>query len=252
MSTNMPPSFGGAPPERSAPNRSRIVIPVGEQPFSNPKQQARTARRRRLGKVLGGISMIVGAVVIIAAIGGFFWWRSYKQSPAYSLARIVDAAGAGDTQTFNGMIDFDAVARGFVPQIAAQGFGRIEELPEPLQRQIMNTLPQVMPGARDAIAAELQRTLAQSAQGVRVPVGVLALLIPRVATIEQNGDAATATFTNNNRATQLTLARDATPGQWRIVGVTDEQLAAYLAAQIGNAAPVGNGKTLTAPRPAAR
>ncbi len=246
----MPPSFGGAPPERGAPHRSRIVIPVGDQAAPNSKQQARTVRRRRLGKVLGVVSMVIAAAVIVAAIGGFFWWRSYKLSPAYSLARIVDAAGAGDTQTFNEMIDMDSVARGFVPQIAAQGFGRIEELPEPVQRQIMNTLPQVMPAVRDAIAAELQRTLAESAQGVRVPVGVLALLIPRVATIEQNGDAATATFANNNRTTQLTLARDATLGLWRIVGVTDEQLAAYLAAQIGNAAPVNNGNTLTAPRPA--
>ncbi len=246
----MPPSFGGAQPERGAPNRSRIVIPVGDQASPNPKQQTRTARRRRLGKALGAVSMVIGAIVIIAAIGGFFWWRSYTKSPAYSLARIVDAAAQGDTQTFNGMIDIDSVARGFVPQIAAQGFGRIEDLPAPVQRQITNTLPQAVPAARDAIAAELQRTLAESAQGVRVPVGILALLIPRVATIEQNGDAATATFTNNNRTTQLTLARDATLQTWRIVGVTDEQLAAYLAGQIGNAVPVNNGNTLTAPRPA--
>ncbi len=116
----------------------------------------------------------------------------------------------------------------------------------------MNTLPQVLPATRDTIAAELQRILAASAQGVRVPVSILALLIPRVATIEENGDAATATISNGNRTTQLTLARDPALEQWRIVGVTDEQLAAYLAGQIGNAAPANNGDVLTAPPRAPR
>ncbi len=226
------------------PPRTRIVVPIGEQTEQSDNPHApndalnnspRKPKTRRVWRALGMFAAVVGIVAILAGVAGLFWWRSYQRSPAYSLALIVDAAQRNDRETFDRLVDIDQIAQNLAPQVAQQGFGRFGELPESLQRQIMNTLPQVLPTVRDSIALELQRTLAEISPNARIPVNALALLIPRIITINEQGDAANAQISMGNRVTQLDLKRN--QDRWRVTGITDEQLAAYIASQIGKATP---------------
>lgn len=220
-----------------SPRRTRIVVPVGAQDDAEaaapPPQQPGSSPRRPLLRAIGGFASLVGILALLAVIGGLLWWQQHTRSPAYSLALAVDAAARNDTAVFNQLVDTESIARRLAPQVAAQNF-RLDEMPPDLQRQINDSLPQIMSGARGVITHEVQRTLAQFSPSAQLPVPLLALLIPRFAAINETGDEATAQVTvSDNHISQLAFTRDATnAARWRITGITDETLAAFVAAQI--------------------
>src|ERR1044072_7166897 len=87
--------------------KSRIVIDV-ERVRAEAAQKRRAGRFGRAGRALGVTGLVVGS---------YAWWQSFKKSPAYSLALLLDSAQHDDVQAVENLIDADQIAQGFVPQV---------------------------------------------------------------------------------------------------------------------------------------
>src|SRR5439155_21191018 len=100
-------------------NRNRIVID-----FDN-KEVPRARPRRRSGGGIGRPLLIIAVILFLIVsglgAGGYFWWRHYQSSPAYSLALLVEATQRNDKQAVDSILDSDKIAADFVSQIRARG-----------------------------------------------------------------------------------------------------------------------------------
>lgn len=228
------PSSGG--------KKSRIVVDVAQI-----EAEAR-ARRGGGGGVRGRRALPVATLLVIAAIvlvvlGGFMWWRSFKQGPSYSLALLVDAARRDDTQAVETLIDADRVAQGFVPQVIANLTGADSSVvPAQMRGRIAEVLPRLIPRVRESITSEVSEGLKGAASGVtgELPFPLMALGISRAAEVEERGDTADVLLRRDERTVALTMQRDGE--RWKVVSLKDERLAASLAARLaaslsGSSAP---------------
>ena len=215
------------------PGKSRIVIDV---------EQMRAERRRRhLGrfprakKILG----IAALVVLVVALGGYFWWQSYKKSPSYAVVLLIDAAQRDDVRAVEELIDSDRIAEGFVPQVTEKliegvGAARIE----PIRRQIEGAMPQLLPRVRETMREEITKGIKNFAAqtGGRMPFGLLVLSVARMADVKKEGDAATVDLRAGDRPLQLTMQHTA-DARWKVVGVKDDAVASDIAVRIASALP---------------
>ncbi|MGH9901277.1 MAG: DUF2939 domain-containing protein [Pyrinomonadaceae bacterium] len=225
--------------EGGRPKQSRIVIDVD----SLQRQGARNKGLRRLGRggrILSVAGLIVVAALLVAGIGGYLWWQSYKKSPAYSLALLIDAARRDDSQAVEQLVDTDSVAQSLAPQVidkALASVGGRGTLPAP-RRQIEAVLPQLMPYARDQIRAEIAHGVkeATAERGGDMPFFLLALAVPRLLEgVKEEGDSATVVFKVGERPVELSMRRG--DERWKVVGIKDEQLAANIAARVVGSLP---------------
>lgn len=230
-----------APVQNNPPaqKRSRIVInlerarnamhlsPHGQQPYGAPK-------RRKWPIVLG----IIGVVIIGLVIGGYFYWQHYKTKPAYSLALAIEAAQRNDEAAFDEVVDTDRVAQSFAPQMIEEANGRLGTALTPAIRQHVEALvPTLLPKVRDTVHAEVMKQVRDAttrAQGK--PFFLVALYLPYVADIKQNGDTATITAKTNDRNIELTMQRS-NEVRWKITAVKDPVLARQLVDSIAKDLP---------------
>ena len=246
--------------------RSRIVVNVED--LQPPQKSARTppqrtpqprgARRARLRGVHWLVPIGVIVVVMLALCAGtYLWWQSFKAKPAYSLALLLDAARRDDQQTFDALLDTDAVSRSLAPQVAAQMSApeRLPQLSASVRRQLQANAVVLLPGAREQVRA----TFMQQVKDVLQRSGTadnyfltLALGVARVVEIKPglNGAAddtsATASLNVNGRPVELGMLRaPAPPGgtanaaRWRIVSVKSDELAARVAETLARVYPAG-------------
>ena len=226
MSSQMPSGRG---------KKSRIVIDV-----ARVQAEARAARGRRFGRggrLLSVWALVVAGVLLLLLVGGYAWWQSYKKSPAYSLALLMDAAQRDDMQGVESLVDSDQVAQGFIPQVVEKltaGGGQLPALP---RGAVTAALPQLLPRVRETMREEVARGLkgfSEAAGGQRSFI-LLALGIPRVAEIKEEGDAAQATFKAGERTVELSMRRAGE--RWRVVTVKDDELAKGIAARLVSSLP---------------
>src|SRR3981189_2571109 len=88
-------------------SRKRIVINLDQSSGAQPKKQP----ARRWPKVLALLAVLVIVGGVIAAAGGYLWWRHFQTTPSYSLALILDAAQRDDMVAFDQQLDNDEIAR---------------------------------------------------------------------------------------------------------------------------------------------
>lgn len=230
-----------APVQNNPPTqkRSRIVInlerarnamhlsPHGQQPDGG-------AKRRKWPIVLG----IIGVVLIGLAVGGYFYWQHYKTKPAYSLALVIEAAQRNDAAAFDEVVDADQVAQSFAPQMIEEANGRLGNALTPTMRQRVEALiPTLLPKVRDTVHSEVMKQVKEAsvrAQGK--PFFLVALYLPYVVDIKQNGDTATITAKTNDRNIELTMQRSSEQ-RWKIVAVKDPVLAKNLVDNIAKDLP---------------
>lgn len=203
------------------------------------------ARALRHGRRFGrrGRALTVGALAAVAlilllALGGYAWWRSYRRGPAYSLALLVDAARRDDLKAVEAMIDGDRIAQAFVPQVIEKLAGGAVPLPPQVQRgQLSAAIPLLIPRVRETMHEEIARNMKAIAEqaGKDVPTPLLALGISRAAEIKQDGDAATVSFKSGERAIELSMQRAGE--RWKVVAVRDDALAADIAARLAASLP---------------
>jgi hypothetical protein len=179
----------------------------------------------------------VAALLVAAAIGFFFWWRSYKTGPAYSLALLVDAAQRGDTAGIDEIVDTKRVVENFAPQVTEQAVGRLGTALTPaLRKQVETLVPKLLPRVQQMVHDEaIQKVKEIGARAEGKPFFLIALSIPYIMDITEDGDTAKAVATQNERNIELTMQRNGE--RWKIVGLRDEALAKRIVDNIARDLP---------------
>lgn len=215
------------------PKRSRIVVQLdrAREMAQMPKKGSRGRR------VLLIVLLVVAGLLVGFAIGGYIWWRSYKTGPAYSLALLVDAAQRNDAAAIDEVVDKNKVIESFVPQVTEQAAARFGTALSPvLRKQIEAIVPKLMPRFEQKVHEEVINKVKEiGARAEGKPFFLIAIAIPYILDITEDGDTAKAVATQNERTIELTLQRNGE--RWKIVGVKDEQLAKRIVDDIAKDLP---------------
>ncbi|HEY0405516.1 MAG TPA: hypothetical protein VGC89_07295 [Pyrinomonadaceae bacterium] len=215
------------------PKRSRIVVQLdrAREMAHVPKKGSRGAR------VLLIVLLVLAGLLIGLAIGGFIWWRSYKTGPAYSLALLVDAAQRNDAGGIDEIVDMNKVVESFAPQVTEQAAGRFGTAFTPaLRKQVEALVPKLLPRVQQRVHEEMiQRVKEVGAKAEGKPFFLIAVSIPYILDITEDGDTAKAVGTQGEHAIELTMQRAGE--RWKVVGVRDEQMAKRIVDDIAKDLP---------------
>ena len=212
--------------------RNRIVINFDNR---DPASAGRAARQRSSRSGVGRVLLVIAVLLILIVCGivggGYFWWRHYQSSPAYSLALLVDATQRDDRQAVDNILDRDKIATDFVSQIRARVPASAIWASQ-IDLTKMSSSAKVKETLHDQLVKELQR-LTDVAAGK--PFVLIALAVPRLADIKQEDNVAHAMVNLKDEQIQLTMMQNG--DRWRVTAVQDEKLAGILAQQMINNLP---------------
>lgn len=200
-------------------NRKRFVISF-EQPRA---AKAPTRRGGRLWpKIVAALGVIVVLVAVLAAAGGYMWWRHYRTTPAYSLALLVDAVQRNDVMMVDEMVDIDKIVEGLTGEVTQKSVARYGSTLSPQQRRrvealVPSLLPSVKQNVRDSLVKRLQEI---SAESQTRPFVILAIGLPYLVKITTDGDIASAVAPVKDREIELTLHRNG--DRWKVAAVKDD------------------------------
>lgn len=219
----MPTAAGNNP----RPKRDRIVIALDQQGAQGVATKNKP-RGSRVKKVLGIIALLVCGFVLIALIGGFFWWQHYKTGPAYSLALLVDAAQRNDMETVDRLVDTDKIVDNFVPQILEKAKDGSSSLLNPqLSRQLQTLVPKMLPQVKRTVHDELTKEIKEfSERAEGKPFPLIAVSIPFVMDFKEEGDTAQVTGKIKDKPIEMTMQRDG--DHWKIIAIKNDELAARI------------------------
>src|SRR3982750_429981 len=181
--------------------RRRIVIPLenngkkkgGRIPGTRPKPTP-TTPRSAVRKVLTFIGVLLVLIVVVGGAGIFFWWQHYKSTPAYALALLIDAAQRNDAATVQSLVDTDQIVKNLGSQVTDQAASRYGISSNAAHQQIQALTPILLPRIKDKVApAIVARVQEFSARAANKPFVLIALAVPYLVKVEQNGDSATVT-----------------------------------------------------------
>lgn len=190
-------------------------------------------RRSKFLRFLSWFGIVLAVILLVGAVGGFFYWRSVKQTPAYSLALLVDAARRDDKVQIEKLVDTEAVINDFMPQVTAKAielYGR-NMTPETIAKVEEAARP-LIPAVKERARSELPRVIREkTAPAENVPYWLIALGANRAVDIKIEGDKATVKSKIPEHQLELTMKRD---GElWKVVGMKDDVLAQKIAERIG-------------------
>jgi hypothetical protein len=202
--------------------RNRLVISF-EQP-SVPKDSTRR-RGRRWPKLVAALGVIVVLVAIVAAAGGYLWWRNYRTTPAYSLALLVDAAQRNDVTVINEIVDIDKIVDSLAAEVTEKSVARYGGTISPNQRRRVEALvPNLLPGVKQSIRDSLVKRLREiSDESEPKPFLILAIGLPYLVKITTEGDTASAVAPVQDREIELTLQRNGE--RWKVAAMRDDTVA---------------------------
>jgi nitrate reductase NapE component len=202
--------------------RKRIVINLDSPEAAAQRGRATRTKSRRGLRVL---VIIFGLFLVIAtavAVGGFFWWRNYQTTPAYTLALIVDAAQRNDLPEFQKRIDNEEVAKSMIATVSQKAAARYGfALSGSMQQRIDSLLPSLTPRLKQAINDEVAKELKDVAsKSEPKPFLLLAATLSSIVNVTTEGDSAKATTSMLGRPIELTMRRDA--DRWKVTEYKDE------------------------------
>lgn len=190
-------------------------------------------KRGKAAKIFGVLAIGLIAVLLVGAVGGYLYWRSYQTTPQYSLALLVDAARRDDQKAVDELIDTDEVVDDFMPQItgkAVELYGR--SLPPQTLAKVEQFAAPFLPAVKDRARAELPRVIREKTDKfAQVPFAAIVLGADRYLDIAQTGETALVKSKIADRPLEVKMKRNG--DKWKIIGVKDEQLAANIAQKIG-------------------
>ena len=167
-------------------------------------------KKRRFGKFLKitGVALIV--ILIVGAIGGFFYWRHLKTTPQYSLALLIDAARRDDQAAIDELVDVDAVVDDFLPQVtekAIELYGR--GLPPATIAKVATVAAPVLPAIKERAKAEIPQIIRDKTKRFEdVPFWAIALGADRFVDITVESDKAFVESKLENRPLKLTMKKN--------------------------------------------
>jgi hypothetical protein len=229
--------------------KSRIVIDVERvRAEAEQKRASRFGRAGRAGRALGVTGLIVVGLLLVALVGSYAWWQSFKKSPPYSLALLMDAAQHDDLQAVETLIDADKIADGFAPQVIESLTGPGSQLPPQARASLSATIPALIPRVRETMRDEIARSLKGLSQNEssRLPFFVKALGVRQGTDVEERGDAATVKLKGGDRPVELSMLRDGE--RWKVVTVKDPQLASEIATRLATSLPAAPPPPQNQPR----
>lgn len=176
---------------------------------------------------------VTAFLLTIAAIAIAVFWHYKRQTPEYALALIADAANRQDDEAFSRLIDFQAVAADFVPQITDQAkelYGRGADPKILFQAEMI--AQSVLPLFAQRIRPVLRQRISEAARPLSgIPFPILVFGAQRYLEIERNGDVAMVRFPSDTDG-RIILERRA--NQWVVVGYRNPVLARDIARRIGD------------------
>ena len=199
--------------------RQRIVINLDEPRAEGAKP---VRKRRRWPRVLGILALLVLLGVVVAAVGGFLWWRHYQTTPAYTLTLLFDAAQRNDLAEFQKHINGDEIAKNMAASVSQKAAGRYGvAINSSVRQQIDSLMPALLPRlkqtAHDEVVKQIQEFASKSEPR---PFIFLVVTVPRLVTVTTEGDHANATLPLANRTIELTMQRDTTG--WKVTELKDD------------------------------
>jgi hypothetical protein len=185
-------------------------------------------------RVFAIAGFVVLFMLLIAAVGGYLYYRSLRDTPQYSIALLVDAAKRDDKQQIDSLVDIDAVVDDFIPQITAKAvemYGR--GLSPAVLEKVATIAKPILPAVKQRARAELPRVIRNRFEEEfgYVPFFGMVLGADRYLEITINGDQAVVKSKVKNHPLEIKMRREGEV--WRIVGVKDDQLATDISRKIG-------------------
>lgn len=184
-------------------------------------------------KILKFSLIALAAIAVVAGSGCYIYWQQQKGTPQYSLALIVDAAKRDDSQQLNSLVDVDAVADDFLPQITGKAYemyGR--SLPSQRVGDLQRIAAPLMPAVKERARAELPRVIRERTEKLdKVPFAAMVLGADRYLDIKISGDNAQIVSKIPDRPLELKMQRSG--DKWKVVGIRDDNLAASIAQRVG-------------------
>jgi hypothetical protein len=207
-------------------SRKRIVIdldsPASAGGPATPGAVHRAKKRRWWPRVLGILFVLMLLVVGVVALVGFFAWRHYQSTPAYTLALMIDAAQHEDVPGFMKRFDGEEIARNMVTSVSEKAAARYGlALSNTVKARIDSTMPsmlqEIKPAIRDEVATEIQTFAAKLEPR---PFILLLIGVPSLMTITTEGDTAKASTMINNRRVEIAMQR--VDDGWKVTGFKDD------------------------------
>lgn len=219
---------------------SKIVVDLKEKKVTETGTQApnfgsyeEPKRKSVFLKVLGIFAGLLAVLLVIGAVGGFFYWRHLKSTPQYSLALLVEAARNDDQATIDEVVNVDAVVEDFVPQVvdkAVELYGRGVD-PE-IVKQATQVATPLLPIVKQRAKAELPNLIREKTRKFEdIPFWAIAVGAEQYLEIREDGDRAFIKSKLKERPLEVEMKRNG--DKWQIVAVKDEQLAQKIAGKIG-------------------
>ena len=184
-------------------------------------------------KALKVTLIALAAIAVIAGSGCYIYWQQQKGTPQYSLALIVDAARRNDTAQLDSLVDVDAVADDFLPQITGKAYEMYGRgLPQQRVGDLQRIAAPLMPAVKERARAELPRVIRDRTEKFdNVPFAAMVLGADRYLEISVQGETAEITSKIPNRPLDLKMQRDG--DKWKVVGIRDDKLAENIAQRVG-------------------
>lgn len=213
----MTPEQNAGGPQR----RKRFVISFEPPPVA--KDSARR-RGRRWPKVVAALGVIVVLVAVLAVAGGFLWWWHYQTTPAYSLALLVDAGQRNDVTMVNEIVDIDKIVDSLAAEVTEKSVARYGgTLSLQQRRRVEGLVPGLLPGVKQSVRASLVKRLQEiSKESEPRPFIILALGLPYLVKITNDGEIAKAIAPVQDREIELTLRRNGE--RWKVVALKDDSV----------------------------
>jgi hypothetical protein len=165
---------------------------------------------------------LVFFIIVLAAAGGFVWWRHYQSTPVYTLALIIDAAQRNDLEAFQKRIDDEEIAANMIADVTQKAAARYGfALNSSIQKRIEMVVPTLLPRLRQSINDELIKGINAISSGTEPrPFVFLLLAVPSLVTVTTEGDTAKATWNLNGSTIELTMKRD--QDHWKVTKYSDD------------------------------
>lgn len=190
-------------------------------------------KRGKTGKILAVFAALLGLLILIGAIGGYFYWQSLKKTPQYSLALLIDAARNEDQKTIDSLVNTDSVVDDFLPQItdkAVELYGK--GLPQTTISKVAQVAVPLLPAIKDRARVEIPRVIREKTDRFsNIPFFAMVIGADRYLEINQTGDTAIVKSKIPERPLELKLKKNG--DKWQVIAVKDEQLATRIAQKIG-------------------
>lgn len=196
----------------------RIVVNLEQSPA--PAHQ----RPRRWARILALVAVFILVVLVLAFVGLFFWWRSYQQSPGYSLALLVQAVQRGDTQEVATLMDDDEIVKNMVGRVSQKaseryGLALTTNVKQQMDQVVSTSAPRLKQTIHDEVITELKELGGDASPK---PLAVILMMIRAQVAVTNEGDVAKALASLSNRTYEVMMRRDG--DRWKVTGLNGERM----------------------------